>query len=71
MAVGLPPGKMSTDIFSVVVQKVTIKGSYVGNRFETEEAIDVMIKAGFRVQYRVFDFSELSRAYDMMENGMI
>ncbi|PLB48812.1 hypothetical protein P170DRAFT_494323 [Aspergillus steynii IBT 23096] len=69
VAVGLPPGKMSTDIFAMVTQKVNIKGSYVGNRLETEEALNILARARFEVQSRVVDFSELPRVFDMMEKG--
>ncbi|PYH89363.1 threonine aldolase [Aspergillus ellipticus CBS 707.79] len=69
VAVGLPPGKLSTNIFSMVTQKINIKGSYVGNRYETEEALAILIRAGFSVQYNVVDFAELQNIYDKMENG--
>ncbi|PYI09255.1 hypothetical protein BO78DRAFT_405207 [Aspergillus sclerotiicarbonarius CBS 121057] len=71
VAVGLPPGKISTDLFSMVTQKISIKGSYVGNRQETEEALAILIRAGFSVQYDVVDFAELPNIYDLMEKGQI
>ncbi|PWY76117.1 threonine aldolase [Aspergillus sclerotioniger CBS 115572] len=71
VAVGLPPGKISTDVFSMVTQKISIKGSYVGNREETEEALAILIRAGFSVQYDVVDFAELPNIYDLMERGQI
>ncbi|KAJ5669023.1 hypothetical protein N7462_010093 [Penicillium macrosclerotiorum] len=69
IAVGLPPGKMSTDIFAMVTQKVNIKGSYVGNRHETEEALAIMVRAGFKLQSKVVDFDNLTKVYDLMEKG--
>ncbi|RAL03253.1 uncharacterized protein BO80DRAFT_462967 [Aspergillus ibericus CBS 121593] len=71
VAVGLPPGKISTDLFSMVTQKISIKGSYVGNRQETEEALAILIRAGFSVQYDVVDFAELPNIYDLMEKGQM
>ncbi|XHF98531.1 hypothetical protein AWENTII_002079 [Aspergillus wentii] len=61
VAVGLPPGKMSTDIFSMVTSKVNIKGSYGGNRQETEEALAVLARVGIKVQPKVVGFAELPR----------
>ncbi|GCB25694.1 alcohol dehydrogenase 1 [Aspergillus awamori] len=69
VAVGLPPGKICTDLFQMITQRINIKGSYVGNRDETEEAVAIIIKAGIRVQYEVVDFSELPNIYDQMEKG--
>lgn len=60
VAVGLPPGKMSTDIFAMVTGKANIKGSYVGNRYETEEALSIMVRAGFKLQPKVVDFDNLT-----------
>ncbi|KAI9926258.1 hypothetical protein MW887_004722 [Aspergillus wentii] len=59
--IGLPPGKMSTDIFSMVTSKVNIKGSYGGNRQETEEALAVLARVGIKVQPKVVGFAELPR----------
>jgi D-arabinose 1-dehydrogenase-like Zn-dependent alcohol dehydrogenase len=61
---------MSTNIFAMVTQKVTIKGSYVGNRHETEEALAIMVRAGFQLQSKVINFADLTRVYEMMEKGM-
>ncbi|PWY88173.1 hypothetical protein BO70DRAFT_369105 [Aspergillus heteromorphus CBS 117.55] len=71
VAVGLPPGKLSTNIFAMVTQKINIKGSYVGNRYETEEALAILIRAGISVQYNVVDFAELPNIYDQMEKGQM
>lgn len=71
VAVGLPPGKMSTDIFAMVTQKVTIKGSYVGNRYETEEALALLARAGLKLQSKVVNFHDLTKIYDMMEKGIV
>ncbi|GKZ17458.1 hypothetical protein AbraIFM66951_004760 [Aspergillus brasiliensis] len=69
VAVGLPPGKICTDLFQMITQRINIKGSYVSNRDETEEALAIIIKAGISVQYEVVDFSELPNIYDQMEKG--
>lgn len=51
---------MSTDIFAMVTGKANIKGSYVGNRYETEEALSIMVRAGFKLQPKVVDFDNLT-----------
>ena len=60
---------MLTNIFAMVTQKVSIKGSYVGNRHETEEALSIMMRAGFKLRSKVVDFRDLTNIYEMMENG--
>ncbi|OKO94680.1 Alcohol dehydrogenase 1 [Penicillium subrubescens] len=71
VAVDLPPGKMSTNIFALVTQKINIKGSYVGNRQETEEALAILARARFEVQSKVVDFVDLPRIYEMMDKGQM
>ncbi|CAH0055893.1 unnamed protein product [Clonostachys solani] len=70
VTVGLPPGQMSTNIFAMVTQKVNIKGSFVGNRYETEEALRIMANSGFQLQSKVVDFADLTKVYGMMEKGL-
>ncbi|KAL2860963.1 pyruvate decarboxylase [Aspergillus lucknowensis] len=69
VAVGLPPGCITADIFTVVIRNISIKGSYVGNRYETEEALEVISRIGFDIPYKVLEFEELPMVYELMEQG--
>lgn len=60
---------MSADIFTVVIRNITIKGSYVGNRDETEEALEIVSNAGIAVPLTVLNFRELPKVYELMERG--
>ncbi|EAW08995.1 pyruvate decarboxylase [Aspergillus clavatus NRRL 1] len=71
VAVGLIPGAITSDIFSLITRKLTIKGSYVGTRQETEEALAVLAHAGFRVQYDVRELFELPDVFESMEQGKL
>lgn len=62
---------MSADIFTVVFRNINIKGSYIGNQFETEEALKIVSRAGITVPYTLLDFHELPKVYDLMEKGRI
>ncbi|CAG8090638.1 unnamed protein product [Penicillium nalgiovense] len=69
VAVGLPPGMLKADLFSTVVRMINIKGSYVGNRTDTEEALGIFSRSRFTIPYEIFDLGELPMIYDRMANG--
>ncbi|RAK90491.1 pyruvate decarboxylase [Aspergillus costaricaensis CBS 115574] len=69
VAVGLPPGCMNADIFTIVLRNITIKGSYVGNRHETEAALEIACRSGIIPSYNVLDVHELPKVYERMETG--
>lgn len=50
---------------------VTIKGSYVGNRKDTSEALDFYRRGVIKAPYQVIGLSELQKVYDMMHKGQI
>lgn len=72
VCVGLPPhAKISADVFSTVVKMLTIKGSYVGNRLDTKEAIDFFVRGKVSAPFKIAKLSELSTIYDLMDKGEI
>jgi propanol-preferring alcohol dehydrogenase len=72
VCVGLPPkAKISAEVFPTVVRMLTIKGSYVGNRLDTQEAIDFFTRGKVSAPYKVAKLSELPKIYEMMEKGQI
>jgi propanol-preferring alcohol dehydrogenase len=50
---------------------LTIKGSYVGNRLDTKEAIDFFARGLISAPYKVAKLSDLPKVFEMMEKGEI
>lgn len=70
--VGLPAGAtVSAAVFSSVVKSINIRGSYVGNRADTAEAIDFFSRGLIKVPIKVVGLSELPEVYDLMQQGKI
>jgi propanol-preferring alcohol dehydrogenase len=72
VCVGLPAGaKITAPVFPTVVRMLTIKGSYVGNRLDTQEAIDFFARGLISAPFKVVKLSELPKVYELMEKGLI
>lgn len=50
---------------------INIKGSYVGNRQDTVEAIDFFRRGLIKAPYKVVGLSQLQEVFDLMEAGQI
>lgn len=65
--IGLPPNAfIKAPVLETVIKMITIKGSYVGNRQDTAEAIDFFTRGLIKAPYKVVGLSELQSVYDMM-----
>ncbi|CEP24723.1 ADH3 [Cyberlindnera jadinii] len=70
--VGLPAGAVArAQVFGAVVKSIAIKGSYVGNRADTREAIDFFARGLVKSPIKIVGLSELPRVYEEMEKGAI
>ncbi|CAR22527.1 alcohol dehydrogenase [Lachancea thermotolerans] len=70
--VGLPANAyVKSEVFSHVVKSISIKGSYVGNRADTREAIDFFARGLVKAPIKIIGLSELPEAYKLMEAGKI
>ncbi|KAH3677097.1 hypothetical protein WICMUC_001852 [Wickerhamomyces mucosus] len=70
--VGLPAGAVcKSEVFSHVVKSIQIKGSYVGNRADTREAIDFFSRGLVKSPIKVVGLSELPEVFELMEQGKI
>ena len=70
--VGLPANAyVKSEVFSHVVKSISIKGSYVGNRADTREAIDFFNRGLIKAPIKIIGLSKLPQAYKMMEAGKI
>lgn len=72
VAMGMPAGAfLRAPVFESVVRMITIKGSYVGNRRDSAEAIEFFRRGLIKAPYKSIGLSELQKVYDMMIKGEI
>lgn len=70
--VGLPAGaQVQTPVFAAVVKSIEIKGSYVGNRKDTAEALDFFVRGKVACPFKVVGLSELPKVFELMKEGKI
>jgi propanol-preferring alcohol dehydrogenase len=70
--VGMPSGAVcKSDVFQHVVKSLQIKGSYVGNRADTREALQFFADGAVRSPIKVVGLSKLPEIYELMEQGKI
>lgn len=72
VCVGLPANAyLKAPVFDTVTRMITIKGSYVGNRQDTAEAIDFFTRGLIKAPFKTVGLSKLQDVYKMMEQGQI
>ncbi|TFK22447.1 mannitol-1-phosphate dehydrogenase [Coprinopsis marcescibilis] len=72
MAVGLPAkAKLEASIFFTVFKSISILGSYVGNRQDAIEALEIAAAGKVKVFYKLDSLSQLESVYDLMGQGKI
>ncbi|KAM3522740.1 hypothetical protein MY4038_008486 [Beauveria bassiana] len=72
VCIGLPAdAHFKAPVFDTVLRMIQIRGSYVGNRRDTAEAIEFYRKGLVKVPYKVVGLSELPAVYDLMKAGQI
>ena len=72
VCIGLPAGAfLKAPVFESVVRMITIKGSYVGNRRDTAEAIEFYRQGLIKAPFKTVGLSELPKVFDMMHKGQI
>ena len=72
ICIGLPAGAyFKAPVFDTVIRMITIKGSYVGNRQDTQEALDFFERGLVKVPYKTVGLSELQDVYKLMQEGKI
>ena len=72
VAIGLPAGAyLRAPVFESVIKMITIKGSYVGNRRDTAEAIEFFRRGLIKVPFKTVGLSQLQEVYDLMHDGKI
>jgi propanol-preferring alcohol dehydrogenase len=72
MAVGLPgEAKLEASIFFTVFKSINIIGSYVGNRQDAVEALEIASRGRVVVRCECKGLSELKEAYDALKEGKV
>lgn len=72
VAVGLPNDtKIKADVFFTVLESKRIVGSYVGNRQDAAEALDLAAKGGIKTHYALEPLEKLPEVYDKMKAGKV
>ncbi|CAD5212524.1 unnamed protein product [Bursaphelenchus okinawaensis] len=70
--VALPrDAKITLDVFFTVVRAITVKGSYVGTRQDTDEALGFFARGQVKIPTEVVPLSELPAIYDRMQKYQI
>lgn len=70
--VGLPRGaEVTMDVFDAVTRSINVRGSYVGNRLDTAEALDFFFRGLIHCPIRVEKLSDLLSIYDELLEGKI
>lgn len=70
--VGLPADAVThSPVFGQVLRAVTIRGSLVGNRLDTVEALEFVRRGLVRCPIKIVPASELTNVYTLMEEGKI
>lgn len=72
VAIGLPAhASLKAPVFSTVVRMINIKGSYVGNRQDGDEAIDFYARGLVHAPFKVVPLSQLGEVFELMEQNKI
>lgn len=70
--VGLPANAViKSNVFEHVVKSFSIKGSYVGNRADSREAVEFFTRGLVKSPIKIVGLSELPKVYELMEAGKI
>ncbi|KFY23456.1 hypothetical protein V491_02534 [Pseudogymnoascus sp. VKM F-3775] len=72
VAVGMPANAyVKAPVFETVVKMITIKGSYVGNRRDTAEAIQLFARGLVHAPIEVMGLSQLQEIFDRLREGKV
>lgn len=70
--IGMPAGAvMKAPVFESVVRMISIKGSYVGNRRDTAEALEFYNRGLIQAPFKTVGLSELQNVFDLMHENKI
>lgn len=62
---------MRAPVFETVIKMITIRGSYVGNRKDSAEALDFFGRGLIKAPFKIVGLSELGHVYELMHKQQI
>lgn len=72
ICIGLPANAyLKAPVFDTVIRMINIKGSYVGNRRDTAEALEFFRQGLIKAPFKVVGLSKLQDVYELMQAGKI
>lgn len=69
--VGLPPGDFPTPIFEVVLKRITLRGSIVGNRQDLSEAMAMAANGKIRAAIEPYSLDSINAVLDRLRRGEV
>ena len=69
--VGLPPGALELDIFDMVVNRKTVRGSIIGTRMDLIEALDLASEGLVAARTTTDELENINAVFDRMQAGQI
>jgi propanol-preferring alcohol dehydrogenase len=67
--VGLPPGEFPTPLFDVVANCITIRGSFVGTRWDMAEALAFAAEGKVKADIELQPLSAINEVFKRLKNG--
>ena len=68
---GLPPGQFPIDIFGMVLNGVTVRGSIVGSRLDLQESLDFAEMGKVKATVATDKLENINNVFDRMHKGQI
>jgi propanol-preferring alcohol dehydrogenase len=68
---GLPPGDFPLNIFGLVLNGITVRGSIVGTRLDLQESIDFAAQGKVRATVETAKLDDINAVFDRMHKGQI
>lgn len=69
--VGLPPGSLELDIFDIVLNRKTVRGSIVGTRMDLIEALELANEGLVAARTTTDELENINAVFDRMQAGQI
>ena len=66
---GLPPGEFPLDIFDLVANCVTVRGSFVGTRKDMAECLDFAATGKVKADIELQPLSSINNVFDRLKHG--
>jgi len=68
---GLPPGDFPLNIFGLVLNGITVRGSIVGTRLDLQESIDFAAQGKVKATIETAKIEDINKVFDRMHKGQI